>query len=103
MRRGIQTPHSHEMRPMPRQIQTAMTKAIQTTEIEAMQSAIAIVMSRAHPPIVMTLQDVANFLGYSYNFTRNELACKPDFPSRLERFSQPRYSRDAIMEWAQVH
>ena len=81
-----------------------MTKATtQKTEIEAMQSAIAVVMARAHPPVVMTLQDVANFLGYSYNFVRNELSCHPDFPKRLERFNQPRYSRDAIMEWAQVH
>ncbi len=80
-----------------------MTDTKQTTEIEAMQSAIAVAMSRAHPPVVMTLQDVANFLGYSYNFVRNELSCKPDFPKRLERFRHPRYARDAIMEWAQVH
>ena len=81
-----------------------MTKATQPeTELEAMQSAIALVMARAHPPVVMSLRDVANFLGYSYNFVRNELACQPDFPPRLERFNQPRYSRDAILEWAQVH
>lgn len=75
----------------------------QQTEIEAMQTAIAVVMSRAHPPVVMSLQDVANFLGYSYNFVRNDLACKPDFPKRLDRFAQPRYSRESIMKWAQVH
>ena len=104
VRGGIKTPHPHDLRPLPRQTQLAMTnKAQPQTELEAMQSAVAMVMSRAHPPVVMTLQDVANFLGYSYNFVRNDLACKPDFPKRLDRFANPRYSRDSILEWARVH
>ncbi len=72
------------------------------TEIQATQNAVAQVMSRAHPPKIMTLEDVANFLGYSYNFVRNNIASQPDFPQPLDRFKSPRWSRESIFEWAQI-
>ena len=50
----------------------------------------------------MTLEDVAAFIGMSYNYVRNELQNAPDFPPRLDRFKSPRWSRDAIAEWAKV-
>jgi len=59
-------------------------------------------MTRAHPPVIMTLEDVADFIGMSYNYVRNDLQHQPDFPTRLDRFKQPRWSRDSIMTWAQV-
>ena len=59
-------------------------------------------ISRAHPPVVMTLEDVANVLGYAVNYVRNELQHNPEFPPRLERFKQPRWDRAAILEWAGV-
>lgn len=72
------------------------------TETQIMRTEIARVMSRAHPPVVMSLQDVADFLGMSYNHTKNDIQHQPGFPHKLDRFKQPRWSRDAIMDWAQV-
>jgi hypothetical protein len=66
------------------------------------QAEITKVMSRAHPPVVMSLEDVANFIGVSYNYMRNEMQHQPEFPTKLARFKHPRWSRDAILEWAQV-
>ena len=60
------------------------------------------VMSRANPPIIMTLEDVADVCGFSYNYLRNEVQHQPDFPPKLDRFKQPRWSRDSIFKWAQV-
>lgn len=60
------------------------------------------VMSRANPPIIMTLEDVADVCGFSYNYLRNEVQHQPDFPPKLDRFKQPRWSRDSILKWAQV-
>lgn len=71
-------------------------------ETELIRSEIARVMSRAHPPVIMCLEDVADFCGFSYHYVRNELQNRPDFPPRLDRFKSPRWSREAIMEWAKV-
>lgn len=57
---------------------------------------------RGLPPVVMTLEDVANVLGYSVNYVRNELQHQPDFPTKLDRFKQPRWDRAAILRWAGV-
>lgn len=67
-----------------------------------LQTEIAKAMTRAHPPVIMTLDDVAVFIGMSYNYVRNTLQHQPDFPPRLDRFAQPRWSRDSVMAWAQV-
>lgn len=63
---------------------------------------VARVMSRANPPVIMTLEDVAALIGMSYNYVRNELQHQPEFPPKLDRFKQPRWSRDSILEWARV-
>lgn len=63
---------------------------------------VARVMARANPPLIMTLEDVATVIGMSYNYVRNELQHQPDFPPKLDRFKQPRWSRDSILEWARV-
>lgn len=63
---------------------------------------IAMALSRAHPPVVMTIDDVANVLGYSVNYVRNELQHQPGFPAKLDRFKQPRWDRAAILDWAGV-
>lgn len=60
------------------------------------------VMSRANPPIIMTLEDVADVCGLSLNYVRNEVQHQPHFPAKLDRFKQPRWSRDSILEWAKV-
>lgn len=60
------------------------------------------VMARANPPVIMSLEDVADFIGMSYNYVRNELQHQPDFPTKLDRFKQPRWSRDSILDWARV-
>ena len=73
-----------------------------TAETEIMRSEIARVMARAHPPAVMSLQDIADFFGFSYQHAQKEIACKPDFPSRLDRFKQPRWARGDVLKWAQV-
>ena len=72
------------------------------TESEVIRTEVAKVMARANPPVIMTLEDVAAFIGMSYNYVRNELQNAPDFPPRLDRFKSPRWSRDAIAEWAKV-
>lgn len=72
------------------------------SETEVIRTEFARAMCRAHPPVVMTLEDIAAFTGHSYNYVRNELQNAPDFPPRLDRFKQPRWSRDAILAWAQV-
>lgn len=72
------------------------------TETELMRTEIARVMSRAHPPVVMTLDDLAALFGYSKAHLSQEIVCKPDFPARLDRFAKPRWSRDEVMDWAGV-
>ena len=72
------------------------------TDTEVIRTEVARVLSRANPPVIMTLEDVAAFIGMSYNYVRNDLQHQPGFPAKLDRFKQPRWSRDAIMEWAKV-
>ena len=60
------------------------------------------VFSRAHPPIVMSLEDVAAVLGYSVNYVRNDLQHQPGFPPKLDRFKQPRWDRSTVLAWAGV-
>jgi hypothetical protein len=72
------------------------------TESDLIRTDLAKVMTRANPPIIMTLEDVAAVVGMSYNYVRNELQHQPDFPAKLDRFKQPRWSRDSILQWAQV-
>lgn len=72
------------------------------TETEIMRSEIARVMARAHPPLVMSLQDIADFLGFSYHHVQKDVACKPDFPPRLDRFASPRWSREDVLRWAKL-
>ena len=72
------------------------------TDTELLRTEVAKVMTRANPPIIMTLEDVAAVVGMSYNYVRNELQHQPDFPAKLDRFKQPRWSRDSILQWAQV-
>ena len=72
------------------------------TDSDVIRTEMAKVMTRANPPIIMTLEDVAAVVGMSYNYVRNELQHQPDFPAKLDRFKQPRWSRDAILQWAQV-
>lgn len=69
---------------------------------ELITAAITAAVSRALPPLVMTLEDVANVLGYAVNYVRNELQHQPDFPQRLPRFKQPRWDRDEILGWAKA-
>lgn len=61
------------------------------------------VMARAHPPLIMTLEDVADVCGLSYNYVRNEVQHQPHFPQKLDRFKQPRWSREDILKWARVN
>lgn len=68
------------------------------SEAEAIQRA----LSRAHPPVVMALEDVAHVLGYSVNYVRNELQHQPGFPPKLDRFKQPRWDRATVLAWAGV-
>jgi hypothetical protein len=70
-----------------------MSEVIETT-------ALAKALARANPPMIMTLEDVANVCGFSYNHVRNEIQHQPDFPPKLNRFKHPRWSRDAILKWA---
>jgi hypothetical protein len=72
------------------------------SEPELLETQIAKVLTRAHPPVIMTLEDVANFCGFSYNYMKNDVQNQPDFPAKLDRFKQPRWSRDSIMLWANV-
>ena len=72
------------------------------SEAELIRSEIARAMSRAHPPVIMCMEDVADFTGYTYNYVRNELQNRPDFPARLDRFKSPRWSRASIIEWAKA-
>jgi predicted DNA-binding transcriptional regulator AlpA len=72
------------------------------TDTDVIRTEMAKVMTRANPPIIMTLEDVAAVVGMSYNYVRNELQHQPDFPAKLDRFKQPRWSRESILEWAQV-
>jgi len=68
------------------------------SEAEAIQRA----MSRAYPPVVMGLEDIADVLGYSVNYVRNELQHQPGFPHKLDRFKQPRWDRSTVLAWAGV-
>ena len=72
------------------------------SEVETIRTEVARAMGRAHPPVIMTLEDVATFIGMSYNYVRNELQHSDGFPTKLDRFKQPRWSRDSIMQWANV-
>ena len=72
------------------------------TDTEIIKSEVAKVMSRAYPPVIMSLEDIADLLGYSYNYVKNDLQHQPNFPPKLDRFKHPRWSRDSIMEWASV-
>ncbi len=63
---------------------------------------IAKVMLRANPPLIMTLDDVAEMFGYSKAHVSKDIVCKPDFPARLDRFAQPRWRRDDVLAWAGV-
>jgi hypothetical protein len=72
------------------------------TSAENTRREIVRVIARANPPLIMTLEDIADFCGLSYNYVRNELQNQPDFPARLDRFKSPRWSRDSILAWAQV-
>lgn len=72
------------------------------TETELIRTEIAKVMSRAHPPILMSLDDVAEFFGYSKAHVSKDIVCKPDFPKRLDKFAQPRWRRDDVLAWAGV-
>jgi len=67
-----------------------------------MSNELANVMTRANPPLIMTLEDVAVVVGLSYNYVRSEVQHQPDFPPKLDRFRHPRWSRDAILKWAGV-
>jgi hypothetical protein len=75
---------------------------VEEIRTELIRTEFAKVMSRANPPVIMTLEDVAIFTGHSYNYVKNELQNQPDFPARLDRFKSPRYGRDSIMQWAGV-
>ena len=72
------------------------------TDTEIIRTEVAKVMTRAYPPLIMTLEDVAALLGMSYHHVRNSLQHEPGFPPKLDRFKHPRWSRDAILAWAQV-
>ena len=72
------------------------------SEAELIATDVARVMRRAHPPLVMTLEDIADLTGHSYNYVRNELQHAPDFPAKLDRFKSPRWARDAVLQWAGV-
>lgn len=67
-----------------------------------LETEVARAMTRAHPPVIMTLEDVALFCGFKYSYVKNEVQNQPDFPPKLDRFKQPRWSRDAILQWAKV-
>ena len=71
---------------------------------ETMPEAIAIakVHARANPPVVMSLEDIATFLGYSQTYVKNNLQNKPGFPAKLPNFAHPRFSRRDVMAWAGV-
>ena len=79
-----------------------MNTEIQTNQL--VQSEIARVMARAHPPLIMTLSDIADLLGMSYAHMKNDIQHLPDFPPKLDRFhaKSPRWSRGAVLEWAKV-
>jgi len=63
---------------------------------------VARILRRSHPPLVMTIEDVADVLGYSANYVRNELQHQPDFPAKLDRFKQSRWARQDVLAWAGV-
>ncbi len=73
-----------------------------TMNQETLDSTIARTIQRANPPLIMSLEDIANILGMSYNYVKNVVQYQPDFPPKLDRFKQPRWSRDTILTWAQV-
>ena len=66
-------------------------------------AALAKAHARSHPPLIMSIEDVADLLGYSYNHVRNDVQHQPDFPAKLERFKHPRWARVDILAWAGVH
>ncbi len=70
--------------------------------LATVQAEMVKVMLRANPPVVMTLEDVATVLGMSYNYVRSSVQHQPDFPAKLVRFKHPRWSREAILKWANV-
>jgi hypothetical protein len=72
------------------------------TSAENTRREIVRVIARANPPLVMTLEDIADLTGHSYNYVRNSLQHEPDFPPKLSRFKSPRWARDAVLEWVGV-
>jgi predicted DNA-binding transcriptional regulator AlpA len=72
------------------------------TELQTITHEVALVMSRAHPPAIMNLEDVAVFLGYSRSYVVNDVQNRPDFPPKLDRFSTPRWKREDVMGWAGI-
>lgn len=70
---------------------------------EDIKATITVAMTRAHPPVIMTMEDIAIVCGLSYNYVRNEVQHQKGFPPKLSGFKQPRWSRDAIFEWANLH
>ena len=73
-----------------------------TAETETITHEIARVMSRAHPPLVMSIDDMANLFDCSKSTISQTIVCKPDFPRKLDRFAQPRWARDDVLKWARV-
>jgi hypothetical protein len=73
-----------------------------TDQDKILETEVARAMTRAHPPVIMSLEDVAEFCGFKYSYVKNEIQNSPDFPPKLDRFKQPRWSRDSIMAWAKV-
>lgn len=69
---------------------------------ETINTEITRALTRAYPPVIMSLDDVAAFVGMSYNYVRTELQNQPDFPRKLSRFKTPRFARDDVMKWAEV-
>ena len=72
------------------------------TDLQIITHEVARVMSRAHPPAIMTIDDVAAFLGYSRNYISNDLQHRADFPHKLDKFNTPRWKREDVMGWAGV-
>jgi hypothetical protein len=72
------------------------------SELETTKTEVTRVMTRAYPPLIMSLEDVAAVSGLSYNYVKNEVQHEPDFPTKLDRFKSPKWARDDILKWAGV-
>lgn len=60
-------------------------------------------LKRAFPPAVMSTEDVAEVLGYSYSHVHQKIVCLPDFPAPLAKFKQPRWAWADIQRWMNDH